>query len=74
MINSKEKVNGTIILGTYYYMNGDRYNGNWKNGKRDGKGKQNNNIIGILYYSNKERYEGEFINDIIEGRGCLHIN
>ena len=24
--------------GIYYYNNGDRYEGDWKNGKREGKG------------------------------------
>ena len=30
-----ECVNGT---GTYYFANGDRYEGEWKDGKRDGRG------------------------------------
>jgi len=46
-----------------YYNNGDRYDGDWKNGKKEGKG--------IYYYNNGNRYEGDWKNDLREGKGIL---
>jgi len=37
--------------GIYYYSNGERYKGDFKNNMREGKG--------IYYYSNGDRYKGE---------------
>lgn len=41
MIKNKEKVYYFYIIakGTYYYACGDRYEGDWKDNKRNGKGK-----------------------------------
>ena len=36
--------------GIYYFNNGDRYEGEWKNDKREGKGK--------YYYNNGDREFG----------------
>ena len=41
--------------GIYYYKNGDRYEGDVKNGKREGKG--------ILYFKNGDREMGDYLND-----------
>ena len=49
-----------------YYKNGDRYEGEWKNDDREGKG--------ILYYKNGDRYDGEWKNDKREGKGILYYN
>ena len=48
--------------GKYYYLNGKYYEGQFKNGLRNGNGK--------LYYSNGNIiYEGDFVNDKFEGNG-----
>ena len=47
--------------GTWYGINGDRYEGDWKFNKREGKG--------IYYFNNGNRYEGDFKNGIRDGRG-----
>ena len=52
--------------GTYYYNNGDRFEGKWKKNKREGRG--------IFYYNNGDRYEGDFKNDIREGKGIIYKN
>ena len=49
-----------------YYKNGDRYEGEWKNDDREGKG--------ILNYKNGDRYDGEWKNDKREGKGILYYN
>ena len=38
-----------------YYNNGDRYEGDYRNNKREGKG--------IYYYSNGDREMGDYYND-----------
>ena len=42
-------------IGTYYYQNGDVYNGEWKNGKRHGKG---------IFYNNDDFIDGYWENNI----------
>ena len=47
--------NGKMDLkwdGTYVYINGDVYKGNWKNGKMHGNG--------IFEYANGNKYEGNY--------------
>ena len=44
--------------GIYYYNNGDRYEGDFRNHKKEGKG--------IYYYNDGDRYEGDFRNDKME--------
>ena len=51
--------------GTYYFANGDRYEGEWKDGKRDGQG--------IWYRSNGERYEGQWKYGEITGHGTYYF-
>ena len=38
-----------------YFNNGDRYEGDFKNNKREGKG--------IMYYNNGDREMGDYLND-----------
>ena len=38
-INELVKVNKSEILGDFYYSNGDKYEGDWVNGIREGRGK-----------------------------------
>ena len=49
-----------------YLKNGDRYEGEWKNGKIEGKG--------IYCRNNGDRYEGDFKNGKREGKGILYLN
>ena len=44
-----------------YYENGDKYDGEFKNDKRDGKGK-------MIFKDKKEEFEGEWENDIEKKR------
>ena len=63
IINNKREIKGIM-----YYKNGSKYEGQWRNDKKHGRGvfiSQNYNnpkLIGI-------KYEGEFNNDKIEGYG-----
>ena len=41
----------------YYYSNGNKYEGQWKNNVKEG--------YGILYFSNGIIYEGKLENDLI---------
>ena len=48
--------------GKRYYKDGSiMYDGEWKNGRRNG--------LGIFYYENGECYDGEFKNDLPNGKG-----
>ena len=42
----------------------DRYEGDFKNDKREGKG--------VQYYKNGDRYEGDFKNNKREGKGIFY--
>ena len=44
--------------------NGDKYEGEMKNGKMQGKG--------VYLFANGERYEGEFKDDMFEGKGVYY--
>ena len=48
--------------GVYYYENGDKYDGNWKNDKKEGKGY-------YFYNQTGEVYKGNFNNDLPNGMG-----
>ena len=51
--------------GTFYYRNGKPlYEGEWKNGKFEGFGKQ--------YSETGEYYVGEFKNNLPNGNGTIH--
>ena len=71
------------------YKNGDKYNGYWKNNKKEGKGimKYNNGDkyegywkndkkdgYGIMKYKNGNKYEGNWNNDMKNGDGILKKN
>lgn len=47
-----------------YYSNGDKYGGDWKDDKKEGKG--------IMYYNNGDKYGGEWSNDIRNGKGYIY--
>lgn len=47
------------------YMNGDKYEGNWRNGMRYGEG--------IYFYYNGDKYQGFWIDDRKEGKGTLQM-
>jgi hypothetical protein len=47
--------------GTDVFANGDKYTGNYKNGKPEG--------LGVYTWSNGSYYEGEFKSGLKEGKG-----
>lgn len=47
-----------------YYKDGDRYEGYFKNNKREG--------FGTYYWKNQDRFEGIFVQDQIEGKGVYY--
>ena len=53
-----------LLAFIYYYPNRDVYKGEYKDGKRNGKG--------ILYFANGNRYEGEWKDDKRNGEGILY--
>ena len=67
------------------YQNGDSYEGDWVNGKRDGKGKMiyaNGDAYegdwvngkGKMIYANGDSYEGDWLNDKRDGKGKYICN
>jgi len=50
-------------FGTYYFSNGDKYDGEWKNDKRNGKG--------IYTHASGNIYEGEFKDNKRNGKGTF---
>jgi hypothetical protein len=67
------------------FRNGETYTGEWKAGRRHGRGKHcsprgtyegewaNNkmNRKGVFLFANKSRYEGEFLDGMMHGTGKL---
>jgi len=53
------------------YNTGDRYEGEWVDNKRNGKGKLLNKTIGTFYFFNGEKYEGEWKDSQMHGKGFL---
>ena len=58
--NNKQEVNSDETI-EKIYENGDKYIGQFKNGKKHGKGK--------MFYSDKNFYDGEWFNDLKNGQG-----
>ena len=52
--------------GTMKYKNGDFYDGNWMDDRKNGKG--------IMRYANGDVYEGEWFVDVIFGKGLMRYN
>ena len=65
ILNSQydEAINNKTLFLSKDFSNG-KYEGEFKNGKREGKG--------IMYYNSGNRYEGEFKNGKFEGRGIYY--
>ncbi len=51
--------------GKFFYQDGGRYEGEWKENKMNGYGK-------LFYQSDKIAYEGEWVNDQFHGWGKLY--
>jgi hypothetical protein len=51
--------------GTFYYLEGGKYTGEWKDNRMDGKGT-------LYYYNQKVAYEGEWKEDRLWGYGILY--
>ena len=45
----------------YYYASGDRYDGDYVDGKRHGHG--------VFYYANGNHYDGDWVDDKYHGHG-----
>lgn len=68
-IRRREKVRLSLIVGTQYYANGDKYEGDWSNDMRNGEGIDELQCLGTLAYVNGDRYEGQWKDDEIAGQG-----
>ena len=69
------RYNGRIVnnkregIGTFYYIDGKIYKGEWKNDKIEGRG-----IMKYKKEEKEEEYEGEFKNNKKEGKGIMRYN
>ena len=59
------KVLNKIIIGIFTYNNGDKYEGEVKDNRKNGKG--------IYCYADGEKYDGEWRNDNKNGNGKIQI-
>jgi len=72
--------------GKQFWNNGDRYEGEYKNGIMHGKGKQTSYLLydlliltlfndskGKKFWNNGDRYEGEYKNGIMHGKGKKEV-
>lgn len=63
-----------------FYENGDKYEGEWNNGKEDGHGmivftnSYKPNGKGIMYFSKENKYEGEFKDGRPNGKGIMYYS
>lgn len=57
------------ILGTQLFADGGKYDGDWKDDKKAGKGTFSSNCIGTYIFSNRGRYEGEMADGVVNGQG-----
>ena len=58
-------VNDMLKNGKMKYKNGEEYNGQFNNGKKEGKE--------IMINLNGDIYKGNFINDLKEGKGKMKM-
>ena len=54
-----------VHLILYFYKSGDKYEGDFKDDKKNGKG--------IYYFKNGNKYEGQFKNNFREGKGIFFL-
>jgi len=65
------------LIGEYFKNNGDRYEGEWKNGEFNGQGKKScllffilfHALIGKIFWRRGSRYEGKWRNGRLHGQG-----
>ena len=55
----------------YKYPDGTKYEGEWKNEKKEGKGKLYFDLVGIRSYPNGDIYEGGWKEDQKSGQGII---
>lgn len=61
-------------IGTYFYANKEKYDGEWLNNSKNGKGEQLFNLnLGIYHYYNGDKYDGQWKDGKRHGRGILLI-
>lgn len=53
-------------IGTYAYVDGSKYEGQFKSNKKHG--------WGSFYYSNGDKYTGDFVNNFSEGYGTMYYS
>ncbi|KAL3681490.1 hypothetical protein R1sor_024446 [Riccia sorocarpa] len=73
-----------VGVGLATYPNGDTYQGNYENGKKNGQGKYTfargawfrgkKHGQGVYTYSNGDRYQGEWVDDLRHGQGTYYFN
>lgn len=90
-IGEFKEVNGEIInhgKGTFEFDNGNKYDGDWKDGKYDGFGEfthatgekyqgfwkdNNKNGLGVYDWGEGNKYIGEFKDDMKHGKGIQYF-
>lgn len=60
-----------IVVGTFLSNKGDKYVGDWKDDKKDGKGKRLFKCLGVLETAEGDKYDGDWSNDKRNGEGDL---
>ena len=51
--------------GIFYFNDGDRYEGDFRNDEREG--------LGIMYFNDGDRYEGDYREGKPEGKGIYYL-